>query len=77
MVCFSFIYLDKWVYFFLIILGLTLIFGGLFVKYTFESTHYLLASTGQLDVVKYILNKIAAINDEDILTDKLAFTLSH
>jgi hypothetical protein len=52
----SFIYLDKWVYFFIITLGLTLIFGGLFVKYTYESSHYLLASTGQIDVVKYILN---------------------
>ncbi|CDW88626.1 organic cation transporter [Stylonychia lemnae] len=75
-VCACFVYLNKWVYFFCIVLGSILILGGIFMKNTFESIHYLLASTGQIDAVKYILNRIAVINDEDIITDKIAFSLS-
>eukprot|EP00347_Sterkiella_histriomuscorum_P024468 403331012 len=61
---------------FIPIIGFTLIFSGLFIKYTYESVHHILASTGQVDSVKYLLNQIARDNDEDIFTDKIAFTLT-
>ena len=66
--------MDRWVYFVCIVLGATVILTGFLIKCTYESTHYLMSSTGHLDVVKFTLNKIALINDEDVLTDKLAFS---
>lgn len=54
--------------------GVTLLLSGLFIRGVHESVHYLLASTGQPDAAKYVLNRIAEVNEENILTDKLAFS---
>ena len=72
--CGCFHYLKKWTYFICIILVSTMILGLLLMKYTFESSHHLMVSTGNLDMLKFILNKIAAVNDEDALTEKIAFS---
>lgn len=74
--CISFYFLKKWVYFFCIVGGLTLILVLLFMKYAFESPHYIMTSTASADSLKSVLNKIASINEEDIITDKIAFSLS-
>ena len=71
-ICFLFYFLNKWMYFFCIEIGLLAIFSFLFIKYTYESPHYIEASTGSTDHCKYILNQIATINNEDIITEKLS-----
>lgn len=73
-ICVSFYYLKDWVYFICIEVGLLIILGSLFMKYTFESPHHVLASTANIDTCKYILNSIALINEEDTITDKIAFS---
>lgn len=72
-VCVSFYFLKKFAYFFVIELGLLIIFSLLLMKYAFESFHFVLVSTGSNDVCKYILNSMALINEEDTLTEKIAF----
>ncbi len=73
-ICIVFYYLFEWVYFICIEVGLLVILGILFIKYDFESPHYVLASTANQDTCKYIFNSIALINEEDTITDKIAFS---
>lgn len=73
-ICISFYFAHKWVYFFAIMIGLTILFLGLFTRYCFESPHFFLSSTASVDGVKYLLNKIALVNDEDLLTEKIGFS---
>lgn len=75
-VCASFYFLQKWVYFVCIEVALLVIFIFLFMKFTFESPHHVLVSTASIDLCKYVLNNIAIVNEEDIITDKLAFSLT-
>lgn len=69
-VCLIFYYLNNWAYFMIIEASLMLLLSILFLKYTYESPYYVLASTGSTDEVKYILNKIATVNDEDTVDDE-------
>lgn len=65
--CLIFYYLNNWAYFMVIEAVLMLVLSVLFLKYSFDSPYYVLASTGNVDEVKYILNKIAVTNEEDTL----------
>ena len=73
-VCISFYFLNHWVYFFCIEAGLTFVLLVLFMKFAFESPHFIMTSTASLDTLKFILNRMAIINEEDILTDKIALS---
>jgi hypothetical protein len=44
------------------------------MRLVFESPYHVLASTGNIDLLKYIVNGIADVNDEEPLTDKIAFS---
>lgn len=35
-----------------------------------------MTSTGSIDSVKYVLNRIAVVNDEDLIRDKIAFSMN-
>jgi uncharacterized protein HemY len=48
--------LKKWVYLMLIEAVLMLIFMILFMKFTFDSSYYILATTANFDTLKYVLN---------------------
>lgn len=43
-------------------LGLTVLFLALFMKYVFESPHFVMTATANMDNLKYILNNIATFN---------------
>lgn len=75
-VCTSFSFLNRWAYFFMILAGLLAITIGVFIKFTFDSPCQIMVSTGSEDTCKSFLNKIAQINDEDPITEKLAFSLN-
>jgi hypothetical protein len=75
-ICATFHFLKKWSYFICIEVALLAVFIGLFIKYTHESPHYVLANTGSQDHCKYILNYIANFNDEETITDKVAIGFS-
>ena len=45
-ICALFYFLVKWAYFIIIVAGLYLILISLFIKYTYESPHFILTSTG-------------------------------
>jgi hypothetical protein len=70
----AFYFLNNWAYFAIITASTISILGLLFWKLTFESPLYIMVSTGVHDQGKAILNSIAIINEEDILTEKLAFS---
>lgn len=53
-----------------------LILLPLIIKYMYESPHFILTSTGNIDQCKYIINSIADINDEEPIIDKIAFSYS-
>jgi hypothetical protein len=74
--CLSFFYLRRWTFFFCILAGLTLPLLVIFFKYSLETPHWELTSTGNIDSAKYVLNKIAITNGEDLITDKIAFSLN-
>jgi hypothetical protein len=59
----TFYFSKRWVYFFIMIETLTLILLALFIRYSFESPYYYLASTANMDGLKFIINSIAGIND--------------
>ena len=75
-VCITFYYTKKWAYFMCIQIGLLIIFGSLLIKYAFETPYFTLISTGSNDECKYILNSMALINEEDTITDKIAFSMT-
>jgi hypothetical protein len=59
--------MNKWVYFFVIqsvILGILVL---LFAKKAFESPLQVMASSGDHDMCKFVINSIAIINEEDII----------
>lgn len=70
----SFYLLKKWVYFIVIQMGLMIVFLGLFIKYAYDSPLQIMVSTASHDLCKYVLNRIAIINEEEIITEKLAFS---
>ena len=76
LICIEFYFLNRWVYFFLIQSVMLLICILIYMKFTLESPHHILASTGSIDYCKAILNNIAKVNDEDIVTDKIACGLT-
>ena len=57
--CALFYFLSRWYYIVTIITGLTLILVIVFMKYTFDSPHFILASTGNIDLIRYVLNSIS------------------
>jgi MFS family permease len=76
LLCGLFYFLSDWAYVIIVIAGLLVISLILFIKFVYESPHHMLASTGNIDLLKYIINGIADVNDEEPLTDKIAFSHS-
>ena len=71
-----FYYLNDWVYFIIINTFLVALFGAFYARHAFESPLQVMVSTGSHDLCKSVLNAMAVINEEDILTEKLAFSYS-
>ena len=55
---------------------LMLVLSLLFLKYTYDSAPYILASTGNVDQVRYVINRIAATNDEVSIDEQIVFSHS-
>jgi MFS family permease len=72
----TFYFLNKWVYFMIIEVGLLIIMVSLFIKYNFETPLQIMVSTGDHDLCKFVLNSISIKNEQKIVNEKLAFSLS-
>lgn len=75
LLCGIFYFCQKWVYFYIIVGGLLLITVGLLIKFMHESPHFVLASTADTTMCKYVLNCIAETNDEEMITEQIEFKL--
>ena len=62
LVCMLFYLLKVWTYCIIIFAGMTIICLPLFMRYVFESPHFILATTGNIDSCKYIVNCIGAVS---------------
>jgi MFS family permease len=76
LLCMLFYLLSTWVYPIIVIGGMVLILLPLNMKFLHESPHFILASSGSIDMCKYIINSIADVNDEEPIQDKIAFSYS-
>jgi hypothetical protein len=73
-VCMLFYFIRLWVYPLVVVLGTAIILLPFIMKFLYESPHFILTSTGNIDVCKYIINSIADVNDEESITEKIAFS---
>lgn len=72
--CSLYYLLENWLYFNAIVLGLFIFFLGLFMKLVYESPHYILSTSANIDYCKYIINSIASINNESAIEEKIYFS---
>jgi hypothetical protein len=76
LVSISFYLMSSWVYFVILELSLMAVLLGAFMKMTLESPLFIMVASGNHDLCKFILNSIAIINEEEIIKEKLAISLS-
>jgi ABC-type siderophore export system fused ATPase/permease subunit len=67
---------NRWVYFMIVQVALTLVFLFFFIRQAYESPLQIMVSTADHDMCKYVLNSIAITNEEEIVREKLAFSLT-
>jgi hypothetical protein len=67
---------NRWVYFMIVQVALTLFFLFFFIRQAYESPLQIMVSTADHDMCKYVLNSIAITNEEEIVREKLAFSLT-
>lgn len=75
-ICLLYYLLKTWVYPLIVISLMILILLPFVMKFLYESPHFVLASSGNIDVCKYIINSIADVNDEEPIIDRIAFSYS-
>lgn len=58
-VCILFYYIDEWAYSIIVMATLLLLLLPFFMKFVLESSHHVLASTGNIDQLRHVINSIA------------------
>ena len=64
---------EKWAYFMIVLVAFMAVLVPLFAKYVYESPLHVMTTSGDHDWCKFILNSIAIINQEDIVSEKIYF----
>lgn len=68
-ICIFFYFLNDWIWFTIFLIVALVGILPIYISKVFESVYYIIASTGNIDKLKNVLDKITLINDDDPLEE--------